>query len=263
MVLSADFIRNVGLHYLLATDINHSGDIANFDPNLAAAAVATTLANCGVGSINQAITLCPGQSSRFRPRRLHPETGDHSGLCWERVGFGVRLWGRCLARRALFRPTIRTVGAFGLYHSGGRSVYNGLDLKLTQNVKHPFTGVKYLNFQASYTFSRYVNAGSTGSGAAVAGGDADFLSLGLNNRNPLSLTGPGSLDRTHQFNFGGYADLPAGLPSWLDFALLVAVCRDAVRAASECQHVFGGSQVEFSIPISWELAKSAFRCRRV
>src|SRR6202021_1100154 len=78
------------------------------------------------------------------------------------------------------------------------------------NVKHPFTGIKYLNFQATYTFSRYVNAGLTTSGALVSGGDADFLSQALDNRNPLALTGPGSLDRTHQFNFGGYADLPAG-----------------------------------------------------
>jgi hypothetical protein len=107
-----------------------------------------------------------------------------------------------------FQSVNPQVGPFGLYHSGGRSVYNGLDLKLTNNVKHPFRGVRYLNFQATYTFSRYVNAGSTGAG--IAAGDADFLSEGLNNRNPLSLTGPGSLDRTHQFNFGGYADLPAG-----------------------------------------------------
>ena len=39
MVFSADFVRNVGLHYLIATDVNHSGDVANFDQTLAAAAV--------------------------------------------------------------------------------------------------------------------------------------------------------------------------------------------------------------------------------
>jgi len=89
-------------------------------------------------------------------------------------------------------------------------VYNGLDLKLVQNVSHPFRGVKYLNFQGTYTFSRYVNAGSTASGTNTAGGDADFVANAINNRNPLQLTGPGSLDRTHQFNFGGYADVPYG-----------------------------------------------------
>jgi hypothetical protein len=207
MVFSADFVRNVGLHYLLGTDINHSGDIANFDPGLATNAVAATLAACQVGSINAAIAACPG---------LHPATPTTpvgGATIQDFAGNGLDSaydLGPVPCTACAFQTNNRNVGAFGLYHSGGRSVYNGLDLKLTQNVKHPFTGVKYLNFQASYTFSRYVNAGSTTSGAAVAGGDADFLSLGLNNRNPLSLTGPGSLDRTHQFNFGGYADLPAG-----------------------------------------------------
>jgi hypothetical protein len=32
----------------------------------------------------------------------------------------------------------------------------------------------------------------------------------LDNRNPLRFTGPSALDRTNQFSFGGYADLPKG-----------------------------------------------------
>ena len=31
LVLTADYIRNVGLHYLIGTDINHTGDIAYFN----------------------------------------------------------------------------------------------------------------------------------------------------------------------------------------------------------------------------------------
>ena len=101
-------------------------------------------------------------------------------------------------------------GPLYMYHSGGRSVYNGLDLKFTQNARHPMPGVKYLNLQATYTLSRYVNAGSTGSGTGIAGGDSDFVNNAISNRNPLAYIGPGSLDRTNQFNIGGYADLPAG-----------------------------------------------------
>ena len=82
------------------------------------------------------------------------------------LGFRERLGARSLSDLCLSIDITASVGAFGLYHSGGRSVYNGMDLKLTQNVRHPFTGVKYLNFQATYTLSRYVNAGSTASGAA-------------------------------------------------------------------------------------------------
>jgi hypothetical protein len=226
MVFSADFVRNVGLHYLLATDINHSGDVANFDPTLAANAISATLAACGVGSINAAIVACPG---------LHPAQGGNpvgaatmSDFAKKGLDSAYDL-GPVPCTACAFQTLNRNVGAFGLYHSGGRSVYNGLDLKLTQNVRHPFTGVKYLNFQATYTLSRYVNAGSTTSGVNAAGGDSDFLSLALDNRNPLALTGPGSLDRTHQFNFGGYADLPKGFRLgllshfWSPFAATPAV----------------------------------------
>jgi hypothetical protein len=68
-----------------------------------------------------------------------------------------------------------------------------------------------LNFQATYTLSRFDNAGSSGSATAVGGGDQDFLTSALDNNNPLRYMGPSSLDRTHQFSFGGYADLPVGL----------------------------------------------------
>jgi Carboxypeptidase regulatory-like domain len=199
MVFSADYVRNVSLHYLLATDINHSGDISLFNLPNAQAAIATTLTQCGAGTIDAAIASCPG---------LHATGGASIGDFAVNGLDSANDLGPVPCPSCAFLSQNPTVGPFGLYHSGGRSVYNGMDLKFTNNVRHPFTGVKYLNFQATYTLSRYVNAGSTGAG--IAAGDADFLSEGLNNRNPLSLTGPGSLDRTHQFNFGGYADLPAG-----------------------------------------------------
>ena len=72
-------------------------------------------------------------------------------------------------------------------------------------------GVKYMNFQFAYSLSRFVNSGSnTCSPTCAAGGDQDFVNNALDNRNPNALSGPGSLDRTHQFNIGGYADLPLG-----------------------------------------------------
>ena len=200
MVFSADYVRNVSLHYLLATDINHSGDVSLFNPALGAAAIASTLTACGAGSINAAIAACPG---------LHPTGGGATIADFAANGLdSANDLGPVPCPTCAFQSQNPAVGPFGLYHAGGRSVYNGMDLKFTNNVRHPFTGVKYLNFQATYTLSRYVNAGSTGAG--IAAGDADFLSESLDNRNPLALTGPGSLDRTHQFNFGGYADLPAG-----------------------------------------------------
>jgi len=207
MVLSADYVRNVGLHYLLATDINHSGDVSLFNLANAKAAIATTLSNCGVGSISAAITLCPsnptGAPGAYTPR---PATiGDFAGNGLDSaydLGAGAGAFA--------FPGNNPAVGPLYMYHSGGRSVYNGLDLKFTQNARHPMPGVRYLNLQATYTLSRYVNAGSTGSGTGIAGGDSDFVNNAISNRNPLAFIGPGSLDRTNQFNIGGYADLPAG-----------------------------------------------------
>jgi hypothetical protein len=251
MVFSADFVRNVGLHYLIATDVNHSGDVANFDQTLAAAAVTATLTACGAPSVAAAIIACPG---------LHTTGGATMGDFSANGLDSANDKGPFPCPNCAFAASNRNVGAFYEFHSGGRSVYNGLDLKLVQNVKHPFRGVKYLNFQGTYTFSRYVNAGSIASGANVAGGDADFLSTGLNNRNPLSLIGPGSLDRTHQFNFGGYADVPLGFRIgmishfWSPFAatptvLPIAAPTNAGPAGIFTSDFIGSGQIGNPLPI--------------
>jgi hypothetical protein len=95
----------------------------------------------------------------------------------------------------------------------GRSVYNGLQTKLTQNVEHPFRGVRALNFQIAYALSRFENTGgSIGSGAVSAiASDQDLAPGALDNAKPNRYFGPAVLDRTHQLSFGGYADLPGGL----------------------------------------------------
>jgi hypothetical protein len=216
MVFSADYVRNVGLHYLLGTDINHSGDVSLFNSTNAAAAVAETLAACGAASVTAA--AAPGGCTP-----LHPITSTSTGAA--NIGdFASHGLDSAYDQGAgpLTNPTTGTpipwafsgqnpaAGALYQYHSGGRSVYNGVDFKLTQNVRNPLPGLKYLNFQATYTLSRYVNAGSTGSGTGIAGGDSDFVNNAISNRNPLAFIGPGSLDRTHQINLGGYGDLPYG-----------------------------------------------------
>jgi hypothetical protein len=202
MVFSADYIRNVGLHYLLGHDINHSGDVSGFDKANAQAAVANTLTFCGAASViaSSLPNGCPAAPGGAATMATYAANGLDSAY-----DLGPFACGNCA-----FQGVNPNVGPMYVYSSGGRSVYNGLDLKFVQNASHPFKGVKYLNFQGTYTFSRYVNAGSTGSGTGTAGGDADFVANATNNRNPLQLTGPGSLDRTHQFNFGGYADVPYG-----------------------------------------------------
>jgi hypothetical protein len=95
----------------------------------------------------------------------------------------------------------------------GRSVYNGLQAKLTQNVEHPLRGVRTLNLQLVYALSRFENAGGSGpaTGSAPINSDQDFGVTALDNTKMNRYFGPAALDRTHQISFGGYADLPGGL----------------------------------------------------
>jgi hypothetical protein len=210
MVFSADYVRNISTHYLLATDANHSGDVSLFNPTLAAADIAATLGACGAATVT-ASTL-PGGCAGGPAAGLPVNANGSANIQTFAVGGLDSAYdlGGAACPQCAFSAVNPKVGPVYSYDPSGRSVYNGMDLKLTQNMNHPFRGLKYLNFQATYTLSRYVNAGSTGSGTSVAGGDADFVADAISNRNALGLMGPGSLDRLHQFNFGGYGDLPLG-----------------------------------------------------
>ena len=96
----------------------------------------------------------------------------------------------------------------------GRSVYNALDVKLVQNVANPFKGLKTANFQMSYSLSRFVNPGGANADPQPPNfqqySDQDFVIGAVDNANPLRFMGPSTLDRTHQFSFGGSFELPWG-----------------------------------------------------
>jgi hypothetical protein len=95
-----------------------------------------------------------------------------------------------------------------------RSVYNGLQMKLVQNVANPIRGVKTANFQIAYSLSRFVNPlafqGSTPPSNPVAANDQDFVLGAADNDKPLRFMGPSLLDRTHQISFGGSFEVPYG-----------------------------------------------------
>ena len=211
LVLTADYIRNVGLHYLIGTDINHTGDVAFF--NKTAASNAINLVNssfgCPAGSAGINCAVAAGATlGNYSSAGLDSPYDAGIGACATNTSLPD---GSPALNQCAFGGINPSVGGLYQYHSAGRSVYNGLDIKLAQNVSHPFRGVKYMNFQFAYSLSRFVNSGSnTCSPTCSAGGDQDFVNNALDNRNPNALSGPGSLDRTHQFNIGGYADLPLG-----------------------------------------------------
>ncbi len=92
----------------------------------------------------------------------------------------------------------------------GRSVYNALQMKLSQNVVNPVRGVKALNFQVSYSLSNFSNTGGAQLTGTSGDSDQDFVLQAADYNKPGRYYGPALLDRTHQISFGGYADVPGG-----------------------------------------------------
>jgi hypothetical protein len=215
MVLSVDFIRNVQTHYLLGVDQNHAGDVSTFNLSGATAAIAQTLSNCGVASLALAETNCPdnpvtGALGYNLPATMADFASNGLGSSTDMGGSS------CIA--ALGHPCAfpgKNVNAppLGFLSPVGRSVYDGLQMKLIENVKSPFRGAKTLNFQVSYALSRFDNTGGgvpAGATVTASSGDQDFIVPALDNRNVNRYFGPSTLDRTHQISFGGYVDLRGG-----------------------------------------------------
>ena len=201
-VLTVDYLRNVATHNLLSIDTNHVGDVRFFDPLAASNAITATLAACNSASIDQAIAsgTCPaGPGGTTAPHTAQmfdfAANGLDSGysLCG---GLPCALVG---APAAAFPGINSSIGTNQMLSPVGRSVYNGLQASLRQNLRSPFRAVKEMNLQISYSFSRYV----------ATARDSDFINFPTDNADPTRYIGPTGLDRTHQLSFGGTMDLPA------------------------------------------------------
>ena len=100
---------------------------------------------------------------------------------------------------AAFPGKNKNLGTNQMLFPIGRSVYNGLQLSLKQNVDHAMRGVKHMDLQVSYALSKYVATAQ----------DTDFINFAEDNNFPTRFMGPNGLDRRNQFSLGGTADLPA------------------------------------------------------
>jgi hypothetical protein len=191
MVLTADYLRNIETHTLLAIDTNHVGDARYFSFKNAQTAIANTLAACGAGSIDGAINRCPG---------LHPTGGgaNISDFAANGLDSGYSLCSGGPCPTAAFPGINQNLGANQMLSPIGRSVYNALQLSLKQNLQNPFKHVKAMDLQVSYSWSKYVASAT----------DNDFITIATDFNNPLHYLGPNGLDRRHQFSLGGTLDLP-------------------------------------------------------
>jgi hypothetical protein len=199
-VATVDYLRNISTHNLLSVDTNHVGAVSYRGTsllNVAAAQAAISATNsqfgCGLG-FDQASSQCA--INHGATIASYAGNGLDSGysLCG---GIPCSEDG---APAAAFPGINPNVGANQMLFPIGRSVYNGLQATLKQDVHDPMPGVHHVNFQASYSFSRYVSTAR----------DSDFINFAQDNSDPTKYIGPNGLDRTHQISFGGFADLPHG-----------------------------------------------------
>jgi hypothetical protein len=220
MVLSADYLRNVGTHSLLGIDHNEAGNIRYFNSTGAAAAIAAVEANCGNGStvastysspcLNNPSTGGSWGGTPARPASIADYAANGLGSSSD---FGGRSCYAALGHACAFGGINPAAPPLGFLSPVGRSVYNGLQVKLTENVNNPFRGAKVLNLTVAYSLSRFDNNGggvTPDSAVTVGSGDQDFVISALDNQNPNRYFGPSTLDRTHQLSFGGYTTLRGG-----------------------------------------------------
>ena len=212
VIFSADFVRNVQTHYFLQVDENHTGDVRYFDKAAALQAISATnqMFNCGTGTDFGSIQCAIGAGAQIADyaNRGLSSASDFGSVCAFASPTTPGSTYRCA-----FTGINPKAPPLNFLRPIGRSVYNGLQTKLTQSVEHPLIGVRALNFQVAYALSTFENSGGTvGGGAANAMASDQDLGVGaLDTAKPNRYFGPAVLDRAHQISFGGYADLQGGL----------------------------------------------------
>ncbi len=225
LVLTVDYVRQVGLHYLLGVDANHTGDVRFLNKPAALGAISLTNAEFGCGTGTDAASINCAIASPV----VSPFSGLPGATIADFAGNGLSSPGD-LGVGACALNVLPSQAAQGLTTTGipcafaginpgvgsapflfpiGRSVYNAFDVKLQGNVTNPIWGIKHANFQFAYALSRFQNSGG-GNTQSPAASDQDFVISAVDNRNALGFTGDSTLDRRHQFSFGGYGDLPRG-----------------------------------------------------
>ena len=221
-VLSVDLLRNVTTHFLLGVDINHVGDSRYFNLPGALEAIQNTVYpngtnpyNCQTGPVTQQNAHTAVQCVIDGKPNATISDFANSGLTsadeFGGPGGGCPLDKQGNPLGCAFGGINPKLPSASLLAPIGRSVYNALQMKLTQNVKNPFRYTTGANFQLAYSWSRFVNPGSANSSSVPsvpsANGDQDFVLNAADNRKPSRYMGPSALDRTHQISFGGTFDV--------------------------------------------------------
>ena len=190
-MLTADYLRNVSLHFPLTIDVNHVGAARFFNPTAAANAIAATTSGfgCGGGTDAAAINCSIAAGATIDDFAGH---GLDSGLAYL-SGAPAAAFGLTTDTGAAFAGANPLMGVGDFEYPMGRSVYNALQMEFKQSEANPFRYADSMNLQVAYSLSRFVGNG---------GNDQNFSAAAWDNDNPTRYIGPTSLDRLNQFKFG-------------------------------------------------------------
>jgi hypothetical protein len=193
--ISIYYLRNIGEHFLIGEDINHSGAARSFNQANAEAArdAAQTAHGCPTGfGVATCMVAALGVAGA---QAAYSEAGLDSNL--QTTGGGPCSYCAFPGTNPLTRNT-GAVGGVDMLFPAGRSLYSGFEAKMTQHVARLARGVKNANFWAAYTYSKFTSQAQ----------DENSVNLALDNDDPTRFTGPDALDRKHQISFGGTFDFP-------------------------------------------------------
>ena len=188
-ILTVDYVRNVGLHYLMGHDVNFIGAARTLNvPNAQAAISATNNAfGCGTGfdagSIDCSI-LAGASIADYAGNGLD----SSRALCA----------GTPCPGAAAFPGLNENLGQNQMLFPAGRSMYQALQVSVKSQLTNPMPGMKRVFFQASYALSRFKSQVN----------DQSFINNAVDFDNPAKFYGPSALDRTHILGAGAVIDLP-------------------------------------------------------
>ena len=219
-VFSADYVRNVGTHYLLGYDTNHVGDASHLDQNAALHAINGTLganplsAACApaiaAGASSQTAVNCylatvPGAGIADFAAHGLDSGGQYLGGLPASV-YGLIPTGPAIVDSGAAFPGINPlVGRNTMFFPAGRSLYSGIQVSLRSQINSTLRGVRGANLHFSYTHSSYR------SNVPEGVGDQDLLPLAADFNHPTAFFGSASQDRKDQFSVASVLDIPYGI----------------------------------------------------
>jgi hypothetical protein len=188
LVLTVDYLMNRGVHFNMQVDRNRIGAASTLNVGLAQQAIAATLADCGVTTINQAIANCPNYQSPGDPTLVPATIDDFANFG---LGGGPGYDGYAFGGKNINFRQMTVLEPVGV------SRYQALQAMLTGRLGTwgPF---KNVTANVSYALSRFNSSAL----------DQDFLSTAINNDIPTQYYGPAGEDRLHQLGVGLIMELP-------------------------------------------------------